>query len=296
MKKLIVLLVAVSAMMPLMAEEEFANGYTWTYASRSDGDVINGNEVEIYGVSPYLEGVVTIPSSLGGKPVTGIWEEAFENQSGLTSVTIPDSVTTIRTGAFSSCNYLESVTMGNGVTNIGEQAFEDCDRLKSIKLSKNLTYVGVCAFGSRGNSDLDAKSPALRLAALRQLVDADGMLGGTLLPSSSSGGSSSGGGSQGGYSLSVSVGNSSITSMTVSKDTTIDSFLLTDGKVFDMAIRIINTANAAVKLTLPSGYTYETVKGTTPLTIPAKSTNIITITRTAENVFLVAREELSSVQ
>ena len=275
MKKLIVLLVAVSAMMPLMAEKEFANGYTWEYR-------INGNTAEIASerandgfsaISPDPNGVVTVPSSLGGKPVTSIGNHAFTCYDGLTSVTIPDSVTSIGAGAFSGCGLL-----------------------LSIKLPKNLTYVGRCAFGGDSNSDLNSDTLALRMAALRQYVDADGVLGGPLFPSSSSGGSSSGGGSQGGYALSGSVGNSSITSMTVSKDTTIDSFLLTDGKVFDMAIRIINTANAAVKLTLPSGYTYETVKGTTPLTIPAKSTNIITITRTAENVFLVAREELSSVQ
>ena len=99
------------------------------------------------------------------------------------------------------------------------------------------------------------------------------------------------------YSLSDSiVGNSTITSMTINGDTAIDSFLLTDGKVFDMAIRIVNVSTDVVHVTLPAGYTYETVKGTAPLSIPAKSTNILTITRTAGNVFLVAREELAVVQ
>ena len=55
-------------------------------------------------------------------------------------------------------------------------------------------------------------------------------------------------------------------------------------------------ATNAVTLTLPSGYTYESFKGASPLVIPANSHNILTVTRTADNVFLVTREELETVQ
>ena len=68
------------------------------------------------------------------------------------------------------------------------------------------------------------------------------------------------------------------------------------GKVYDTVLRIVNTASRTVTLTLPSGYTYETFKGATPLAIPANSRNILTVTRTADNVFLVTREELETVQ
>ena len=49
-------------------------------------------------------------------------------------------------------------------------------------------------------------------------------------------------------------------------------------------------------LSLPSGYTYKTIKGARPLTIPASSQCLISITRVAANVFLVMREELDDVQ
>ena len=54
---------------------------------------------------------VTIPSS-----VTSIWSYAFSCCSGLTSVTIPSSVTSIGGGTFSNCSGLTSVTIPNSVT------------------------------------------------------------------------------------------------------------------------------------------------------------------------------------
>ena len=50
----------------------------------------------------------------------------------LTSITIPNSVTSIGGGAFKGCSSLTSVTIPNSVTSIGESAFQDCCRLKSI--------------------------------------------------------------------------------------------------------------------------------------------------------------------
>lgn len=87
-----------------------------------------------------------------------------------------------------------------------------------------------------------------------------------------------------------------ISTVTVDNDCAIDSFVLTDGKVYDTVLRIVNTADHAVTLPLPPGYSYERFKGTSPLTIPANSTNMLTITRTADRVFFVTREELESIQ
>ena len=70
------------------AATETVGGYTWTYR-------INGGTAEIEGISPSPTGAVTIPSTLGGKPVTIIGNRAFEVCSGLTSVTIGNNVTSI---------------------------------------------------------------------------------------------------------------------------------------------------------------------------------------------------------
>ena len=98
------------------------------------------------------------------------------------------------------------------------------------------------------------------------------------------------------YALTEIAADRAIASVTIDSDCAIDSFVLKDGKVYDCALRIVNVANHDVKLTLPSGYTYETFEGVDPLTIPANSRNMLSITRTADKTFLVSREKLKTVQ
>ena len=71
---------------------------------------------------------------------------AFWNCRGLTSVTLPSSVTSIGSFAFSGCSGLTSVTIPSGVTSIGSSVFEDCSGLTSIPLPSSVTSIGSSAF------------------------------------------------------------------------------------------------------------------------------------------------------
>ena len=102
---------------------------------------------------------ITIPNS-----VTSIGGYAFSNCSGLTSVTIPNSVTSIGGYAFSNCSGLTSVTIGNSVTSIGSSAFSGCIGLTSITIPNSVTTIGDLAFS--GCSSLDYFACGLKVTSI----------------------------------------------------------------------------------------------------------------------------------
>ena len=64
----------------------------------------------------------------------------------LSSVVIPNHVTSIGEGSFSSCINLETVSIGNGLTTIAESAFEDCSAMTSLTLGSSITSIQYGAF------------------------------------------------------------------------------------------------------------------------------------------------------
>ena len=84
---------------------------------------------------------LTIPSS-----VTEIGWYAFEDCSGLTSFTIPSGVTSIGWSVFEGCSGLTSLTIPSSVTEIGWHAFEDCSSLTSLTIPSSVTSIGSWAF------------------------------------------------------------------------------------------------------------------------------------------------------
>lgn len=84
---------------------------------------------------------INIPDS-----VTSIGDRAFFGCGQLISITIPDSVTSIGDYAFSNCVKLTSITIPDGVTSIGKATFEDCTSLTSITIPDSVTSIGVRAF------------------------------------------------------------------------------------------------------------------------------------------------------
>ena len=75
-----------------------------------------------------------------------IADNAFLYCTGLTSITIPDSVTSIGNYAFSGCAGLTSITIPNGVTSIGDGAFAYCSGLTSITIPDSVTSIGCDAY------------------------------------------------------------------------------------------------------------------------------------------------------
>ena len=73
--------------------------------------------------------------------VVGVDEYAFEN-SPITSITIPNSVTNIGNGAFNGCKSLTSITIPNSVTSIGGSAFYGCKSLTSITIPNSVISIG----------------------------------------------------------------------------------------------------------------------------------------------------------
>lgn len=142
MKKLLMMLV----LMPLMglADKETVDGIEWTYT------VKDGKARIEEGLSQSATGSITIPSMLGGCPVTSIGRNEFRSGSGwrvfgkccnLTSVTISSNVTSIGDSAFCGCSNLTSVTIPASLTNVCRCAFSNCGALRSFAVDdKNAKY------------------------------------------------------------------------------------------------------------------------------------------------------------
>ncbi len=104
----------------------------------------DGDDVYLIGYVG-IETAITLPDGYGGRNYA-IYESAFKWRLGMTSVTIPDSVTSIGEDAFSYCTNLTAVTLGNGVESIGEGAFEECTALTSVTIPDSVTSIGRYVF------------------------------------------------------------------------------------------------------------------------------------------------------
>lgn len=99
---------------------------------------VRNGEAIITACDTNASGDITISDTLGGYPVTGIGDKAFNKVINIRTVTIPDSVINIGEFAFLDCANLNQIMLGNSVEHIGARAFDgSCYSLKKIAVDKS---------------------------------------------------------------------------------------------------------------------------------------------------------------
>ena len=130
----------------------------------------DGTKVAEYAIYDYaFEYCTGLTSVTIGNSVTSIGGFAFSGCSGLTSITIPDSVTSIGSYAFYCCTGLTSVTIGNSATSIGIGVFAGCSGLTSIVVEE-----GNPVYHSDGNCLIETASKTLVVGCKTSVIPDDG--------------------------------------------------------------------------------------------------------------------------
>lgn len=128
------------------------NGYIGYYAlnikTNGESEIVNKDDYLFYTVNNinYLIGYIgnetslVLPNDYNGENYI-INGSAFLVMANLTSVTIPDCVTSIGSYAFRNCRSLTSVTIPDSVTSVGEYAFDGCSNLTNITIPDGITIL-----------------------------------------------------------------------------------------------------------------------------------------------------------
>ena len=126
-----------------LSDAKIVEGGSAYYSDRDDGFIYTSNDklgdFAFYGCSGLTS--LTLPSS-----VTKIGCYALSSCIGLTSLTLPSSVTEIGEHAFLNCRGLTNFTIPSGVTSIGTSAFFCCYGLISLTIPSSVTSIGGFAF------------------------------------------------------------------------------------------------------------------------------------------------------
>ena len=109
---------------------------------------LRNNEYWVTGIQSCTNPFLTIPSTYQGKPVVGISEKAFYNNTILEEVVIPDSVKTCEYRAFYKCTSLKKVVLPSGMKAIPSGMFDSCSQLTEINLPDVIQSIGQKAFSS----------------------------------------------------------------------------------------------------------------------------------------------------
>ncbi len=140
------MVVSVTAVLPVTVSAATEGDYTYEIYTKASGD-----EAIITECNTSISGDITIPSTLGGYPVTIIDDNAFELCRRLTGVTIPEGVKSIADEAFYRCENLTSIILPDTLEDIGRFAFSGCKCLIDITIPDSVISIGKNAFYNCGN-------------------------------------------------------------------------------------------------------------------------------------------------
>lgn len=110
--------------------------------------LISEGEYTVSGIGTCTDTEILIPTTYNGLPVVSVEASAFLNNTAITSVVLPDSITSIGEKAFNGCESLTSVLFGKNsqLSSIGPGAFNYCYSLESITIPESVTNIGSEAF------------------------------------------------------------------------------------------------------------------------------------------------------
>ena len=154
------------------------DGITIYYNFINDGTELEVTEMP---TSNKYTGDIVIPETVTYEgnvyKVTRIGKQAFHGDD-LTSVVIPNSVTTIAKEAFYTCYKMTSVTIGNSVTTIEEAAFNGCRVLETLTIPSSVTSIEKGAFAGCAITSLVIEDAPVSLgyqafATCKNLVSVD---------------------------------------------------------------------------------------------------------------------------
>ena len=123
--------------------------YTYEYTADEEGEIKSVSRFTAEG-TPSVNGHVTLRGSYYGREISS-W--TFSNCTGLTSVTLPSSITRIPSAVFQGCSSLTEITIPENVAVawIEPYAFQGCTSLTSVTIPENVTNISDSAFGACTN-------------------------------------------------------------------------------------------------------------------------------------------------
>ena len=146
MKKILCVVCVLTMMLSMSTIGVFAYGEIqsgeWEYKINDNGDAI------ITSVNQDINGDIVIPASVDEYTVVGVGEQAFIDNTKITSVVIPNSVVEIEKYAFMNCYNLTRVEFGSGLKVLGESTFVRCTKLTDVVFAEDsqLESIGTQAF------------------------------------------------------------------------------------------------------------------------------------------------------